>query len=141
MKNKLLKILVRSFEGTLSAAEEKELHSAAQSAEELFRAKETLARIRTSLQNAPQSSFGPFFAERVVQRIKAMERDREAQGVFFDFLAHAFRRVVVIGAAASLLLFSYNLLTSDTFSISEAFGIRNVTIAEAFDPLMYLIEE
>lgn len=106
MKDSIQELLVRSLLNELTEQETETVKRALQQDPPLRRQYAELKQTRHWLrQEAPE--FRPFFAERVVNRLK-----RESARVTEDFLSafsYMFRRVAVAGAVLGLILLVVNL--------------------------------
>jgi len=129
MDKKRLELLYRSFDSALNENEKAELAHALSSDEELREEQRKLHVLRTALAKSAVSSFQPFFAERVANRI-ARPVQRE---YFYGELSAIFRRVLLIGGFAVLLLISANLLFDDSAGLSTG-EAQSQTLEEVYLP-------
>lgn len=118
MDKKLYNLLLKSFDTDLSEKERQQLEDALKSPE-LQREKERLEQMRSALSGQSAPSFGPFFSERVVNRVRDLSRNGTLAQDFFDSLIYMFRRFALVGGLAACLLFSANLITRDASSTPQ----------------------
>jgi len=133
MNEKVLELLYRSFDASLTPVEKKELDEALAQSQELQAEKERITSLRGSISASAAKSFRPFFAERVMQAITSVSAQRNGLELFFQSLQLAFRRVTVVAATAILLLLVYNFVKSGNISIAGAFGISQETLVEVLE--------
>jgi hypothetical protein len=67
-----------------------------------------------------ESSFSPYFAKKVLNKIDDMEKKEKKMIDFHRSLKAAFRKIVLVGALVLLILLSYNIKIGDNFSEEEA---------------------
>jgi anti-sigma factor RsiW len=122
MEDRIRDLLYRSLDGDLSPDEREDLDTALAASAELRRERDDALAVRGLIKDSAERSFGPFFAERVVNTIRS-EREGEAAGApFFESLLHAFRRVAIAAAAVAAFLLIYNLNQGGSLSVAAAFG-------------------
>ena len=140
-KNEALKLIRRSFDEQLSEEELISLNNALNSSIELKKEKENIIAIRAAASRQSGKRFSPFFADRVMQKIRSQ---REAiNDKIYDFgtsLNFAFRRIAIAGAVVITLLLSGTFLSEGTFSIEKALGLQQVSIEDTWS-LNNLISE
>ncbi|RMF56566.1 MAG: hypothetical protein D6743_20090, partial [Calditrichaeota bacterium] len=71
MKERLLNLLIRSFDEELTEAERRELQNALAADAELREQKRQLQEVRHLVRESAVRSFKPFFAARVMRRVAA----------------------------------------------------------------------
>jgi anti-sigma factor RsiW len=140
MREEILDLLYRSFDGDLTADEQQRLE-AALSSPELRREKTRLETIRKAIAASRTDSFRPFFAERVMQQIKSAAPERVEEQTFSQYLSHVFRRVVLAGAAVVIAFLIYNVAVSREISLSTALGVPEITMEEVLSPPLETILE
>ena len=121
MEDRIRDLLYRSLDGDLSLDERKDLHAALAASAELMRERDDALAMRGLIKESAERSFGPFFAERVVNTIRS-EREETAGAPFFESLLYAFRRVAIAAAAVAAFLLIYNLNQGGSLSVAAAFG-------------------
>jgi exosortase/archaeosortase len=78
-------------------------------------------------------SFGPFFAERVMNLIEISRPKKNGMEAFYESFMTAFRKVAIASAVVLLLLVSYNVIKSDIVPEEELFFMADTTIEEILD--------
>ena len=134
MDKKLLKLLYRSFDEALETEDKERLDRALKESEELRREKgRILAQRKTLAESSRGSSFPPFFTERVMHRIEALDPKKNGFESFAEALLFVFRRFAIVGAVIFLLLLIYNLQTGDILSSQEILYTSDFTFEEFLD--------
>jgi len=126
MDKKMLKLLVRSLDDDLSKEEKKQLEIAIEKSENLRKEKEKLLKLK-ALVEKQEYKFKPFFAGRVMNKI---EQQKDKKVIFPDFLngfSVAFKRVVLSGAAAILLLIFSIYFSEGSFSFNSLLGVDSLS--------------
>ncbi|MDZ7265364.1 MAG: hypothetical protein ONB16_12320 [candidate division KSB1 bacterium] len=138
MNKKIIELLYRSFDEELAPAEQQRLEQALAASTELRAEKHRIAQLRGMISESGQQSFRPFFAEKVLRRIR--EQDRPAER-FFDTLVAVFRPVAIAAAFLFLVLLTYNLFQSDDKTLASAFAEPEIKLEQALDPTLALVME
>ncbi len=133
MAKKILKLLYRSFDDELNPNEKERLDHALKGSEDLRKEKERILAQRQDIAESSAPSFSPFFAERVMNRIESLGRDKNALESFYETLLLMFRRFVIIGAAILLLLLIYNLQTGDILTTDDILYASDFTFEKILD--------
>lgn len=131
MNQKLLSLLYRSFDEPLSPAEQKQLDQALSESTALRAEKKRIEQLRSIIAQSGQRTFRPFFAEKVIQKIRDYRRPAES---FVDSLIAVFRPVAIAVTILLVVLLSYNLFMSEDKSLSSAFAEPEIKLEQALDP-------
>ncbi|MDZ7335704.1 MAG: hypothetical protein ONB33_12265 [candidate division KSB1 bacterium] len=131
MNQKLLSLLYRSFDGQLSPAEQKQLDQALSDSAALRAEKNRIEQLRSMISHSGHRTFRPFFAEKVIQKIRDYRRPAES---FVDSLITVFRPVAIAVTILLVVLLSYNLFMSEDKSLSSAFAEPEIKLEQALDP-------
>jgi hypothetical protein len=137
MNNKLLNLLYKSFDGTLTAKEQEILKKGLSESAALRNKREKILLLRGHLADAKLDSFKPFFAERVMNRIKSNQK----QKIGFDSLVALFRPLAITTAAILIILLSYNMKKTQNYTLAGALGQEQVTLEQVMDPTYMLTME
>jgi hypothetical protein len=129
---KILELLYRSFDRTLSEKQQKRLDEALKNSEELRREKNRAIKLRKSASDTAKLSFNPFFAERVLSRIETVQ-SKNGLEAYYQSLKVVFRRVAVAGAVVMLGLLLYNFQIGDCLNSDEILYVSDTTIEEILD--------
>jgi anti-sigma factor RsiW len=124
MNEKMLELLYRSFDDRLTEEERTCLEEALSTSEELRAEKERVTGMRKSISSSAAASFEPFFAERVMNRIRGMEKADTDEDLFFESLYRMFRPLALAASVVVFTLISLNLRKSDNISLSAAFAVQ-----------------
>jgi anti-sigma factor RsiW len=142
MNERMLELLLRSFDEELSAEEGKELREALAASEALRHEKSRIEKMRKMVSESGADTFRPFFAERVMRRVTEMREARNGVWTLQDWLSRVFRRVAIVGAAVAAGLVIFNLVQADGVSVAAAFGISEVPIEEILElPVESILED
>jgi hypothetical protein len=128
MKDEMLDLLYRSYDGDLTLEEQRRLDEGLSSSPDLRAEKKRLEQLRGAIRSGATESFRPFFAERVMQRLEGELKPSNGVQELFDSLASAFRRIGVVGAAAAVILIALNLSSSEDKSLAAAFGASESSV-------------
>ena len=124
MNKKIKEILYRSFDSPLNPEEARLLDDALKDSEELRQEKEAIEDMRQALASREPEHFKPFFAEKVMSRIDALERHEEPSATFLASLMGYFRPIAIIATTTVLILLAINLKTGGEWSIQSALGLE-----------------
>lgn len=141
MNKKMLELLYRSFDDVLKPEEQQQLEETLIKSKKLQEEKEQIVTMRTTISGSAAQSFKPFFAEKVVRRITALQEEERSQVTFFDSLFYIFKPVAIAAAILLITLLSYNLLKSDRISLANALAEPEITLEQVFDPSLSLTLE
>ena len=130
---KILKLLYRSLDDDLKDKDQKKLDEALEKSEDLRKEKERVLAQRQAVADSAGQSFGPFFAERVMNRIEGLGQKKNGLEAFYESFMTAFRKVAIVSAAVLVLLISYNVVKSDIVPEDELFFMADTTIEEIFE--------
>ncbi len=133
MDDRILELLYRSFDDRLTEEEARELSEAMKASPELAGERERIAAMRDALSRGAPASFGPFFPEKVMRRIRELKEGTAEEDPFWESLFPLFRRVALAGAVVSLVLIAYNLKTSETISLAAAFAAPEMTMEDLME--------
>ena len=121
MEDKNEDLLLQSLDGNLSEEQRKNLAAEANDSRFQSRADQFI-KIRNTLSRKEGDSFGPFFAERVLNRIRSMKKEIDYQLLFF-FKKY---QLVAIGAVVALLVL--NIIFSDRLTVKSVLGFEEEQI-------------
>jgi len=113
MDNKIIDLLYRSFDNTLTPRERELLDSSLERSEELRHEQERIAAMRQVIAENNGGYFKPLFAERVMRRIQNLQNQPDPAYDLFESLVYMFRRVALVSVIAVIVLFSVQLLYKD----------------------------
>ena len=140
MDKKLRDLLYRSFDSDLNPEEKKMLEQALSQSKQLRQEKETIASLREDIKRSNIASFKPFFADRVMEKIRSSRQIDESEQ-FFESLFVFFRPIAITAAVLIIIIAGYNITTTGHFSIEGALGIPEVTVNDVYDPTLALVTE
>lgn len=123
MNDQLHTLLIRSFDASLDEKERVQLQQALVEPE-IRHERDRIVVLRTKIKETAASTFGPFFVQRVLQRLVSVHEE------FRRWLLWGYRRVALIGAVIVLLLASYNMSRRDSVSLAAAFAQPEYTLEQ-----------
>ena len=133
MNDEIRNLMLDALERELTPEEQKQLDAALAGSEELRREREELLQLQDTLAGSARTSFEPFFAARVANRIEAEVNSESHLEMVFDAMLTVFRRVATVSAVAVIALVAYNLSTSAEISVASAFGVQSDTIEDVLE--------
>ena len=137
MGEKMLQLLYRSFDMPLSFKEQELLNAALKKSAYLRKEKERIAHMRQNIAEGKNTTFKPFFADRVMQRIREktipVETDR-----LYDSLFSIFKPVMIAVIILIITITFYNMGTTKQFTLAGALAVPQITIEDAYDPSLTL---
>jgi hypothetical protein len=138
MNKKLIELLYRSFDGSLTEVEEKTLSDALKESEELRSEMDKIKNLRSMVSGSAEKEFSSFFAERIMNRIESAQNGYVKINHIDRIAEFIFRRLTLIGAAAVLFLVVYNFIQTGQITVTGLFGIPEITYEEIFEPVFAL---
>ena len=84
----------------------------------LKKSADQFVKIRTKLLRQGEDSFGPFFAERIINRIKSLKKEIDYQ-IFFFFKKY---QLAAIGVVVALVVL--NIVLSDNLTVKSVLGFE-----------------
>lgn len=130
-KDRIRELIYRQFDTRLSDSEQKELTAGLETFDDLQKEYEDIGKIREGIKESAQTSFSPYFKQKVMQRIS--ELDNENQPVLFDSLFPAFRKLALTAVAVIVILASINAGVNGELSVNSIFNIPKTTIGTVMD--------
>jgi len=138
MNEKIIDLLIRSFDEKLSKEEKQKLSQKLEKSEELRQEKIRLEKMRTGIFESRSESFKPFFAEKVMKKIEAIQKPNAELNGLERLYNYIFRRVAIIGVGVIFILLLYNIIQTDHVTMAALFGIPEVTYEEIIEPIFTL---
>jgi len=130
MDKKILDLLYRSFDSDLDEEKKKQLEEALKESEELRQEKEQLLTKRNAIADSAETSFKPFFAERIIEQINAFREKENTLETFYTAFKAMYWRFAAVGAIALIALIAYNIGVGENLPMKEAFFISDITFEE-----------
>ena len=138
MSRKIKNLLYKSFEKKLSDRDQRLLNTALEESEDL---RSEMALIKTLREKARQTAvigFSSGFTDQVMKHVLENHHEEE---MLFEALVHFFRPVAIAALLLLACLIFYNISETNQYSLQGAFAISDVSIEEAFDPIVDLTAE
>lgn len=127
-------LMMRALEENLSGDEAREFEHMLENNPELRTRYEKLRHLGQTMQASAADSFGPGFADRVMEQLGAQRAERfPAVG---DMLASLFARVAPVALGLAAIVGAYNVTTStaeDQSAIEAALGLPDVSVSSAWE--------
>ena len=124
-------LLLKSWDAPLSGEERTLLTTQMQQNASLRWQNDQYLKIRALLQRAEPDTFGPFFAERIINVIK--NRTEKIEYLIFFF----FKKYQVLVAGVFVALLITNLLLSDSLTVREILGLEQQTTEDVYTINLY----
>ena len=124
-------LLLRSWDGSVSARERQTLAEVMQNNPAMRQQSEQYQKIRTMLLRTEPDSFGPFFAERIMNMIK--QRTQEIDYLIFFFFKKY--QVLLVGVLVALLV--CNMLLTDQLTVKGILGLDQGTTEDVYTIDLY----
>lgn len=112
-------LFLQSLDGTLDEAQKQRLEKVLAEDAGLQRASGQYLTLRDQLHRKETDSFGPFFAERIINRIKSLKKEIDYQ-IFFFFKKY---QLAAIGVVVALLVL--NIIFSDQLTLKSVLGFED----------------
>ena len=112
-------LFLRSLDGKISDHERTKLQTAMDSNRQLKRNADQFINLRSKLMRTSEDSFGPFFAERIINRIKSLKKEIDYQ-IFFFFKKY---QLAAIGVVVALVVL--NIVLSDNLTVKSVLGFED----------------
>lgn len=138
---KIKYLLYESYDRHLSPAEYSRLKEALKIDVELQDLHQRLEKLNGRFAEHRIDSFGPWFAERVMNKIQSLPTKELVYESFLKNLLPMFRRVALISSVVFILILGFNISTSSKPNVAGAFGLDRMSIDELADPYNYLTLE
>jgi hypothetical protein len=132
-------MIFREMDGTLSEKEKILLKTELENSEELRKFQREITSVRDRVKKSAESSFKPFFEERVMSRLARISDAEAGLSGFAVALVFSSKRFVYAAMIILGLLISYNISSGNNHSISNLLGSSSeASIEYAFSPLIEL---
>ncbi|OGF97812.1 MAG: hypothetical protein A2Z06_04370 [Candidatus Glassbacteria bacterium RBG_16_58_8] len=99
------------------------VNKALSDSQELRAEKDRLIAMRNTLAAGSPGTFGARFAERVIERIHALDDLESSREFFFQSLYRLFRPIACAAATAALAIMTLNMLERGEVSLAAAFAL------------------
>ena len=141
MDKKILDLLYKSLDHTLSTTEQGKLDQALKTLKDAQLEKKQLLKLRQGIADSKVKSFKPFFADKVMRNISSINNESSMQEDFFNSLFNAFRPIAITATIILIVMMSYNIIRSDNMSLANALAEPEISLEYVFDPVMPLTLE
>jgi hypothetical protein len=111
-------LFLQSLDGKISEEQKIKLAEAMNADRHLKKNADQFVKLRTKLLRQEEDSFGPFFAERIINRIKSLKKEIDYQ-IFFFFKKY---QLAAIGVVVALVVL--NIVLSDQLTIKSVLGFE-----------------
>jgi len=118
MKNLNEDLFLQSLDGNINDEQRIKLAEAMKSDSGLRRKTDQFVDLRSKLLRKKEESFGPFFAERIINKIKSLKQEIDLQ-IFFFFKKY---QLAAIGIVVALVV--VNIVLSDNLSVKSVLGFE-----------------
>lgn len=125
MKEDNQDLFLRSLDSHLRESENTILQNAYLTDTHLSKNSKEFIQIRELLAHQKGQSFGPFFAERVINQIRVLQEEIEYQ--VFSF----FKKYQLVAVGLVVALFISNMMLADTLTIKSIIGLEENTLTDS----------
>jgi hypothetical protein len=112
-------LFLQSLDGKISAEQKKKLDEVMNSDLLLRKNADQFMTLRSKLLRKEEDSFGPFFAERIINQIKSLKKEIDYQ-IFFFFRKY---QLAAIGVVVALVVL--NIVLSDQMTVKSVLGFED----------------
>jgi hypothetical protein len=119
MKGVIDDLFLQSLDGKISDEQKMKITEAMISDPNLRKSADQFRKLREQLLRKEEESFGPFFAERVINQIKSLKQEIDFQ-IFFFFKKY---QLAAIGVVVALVVL--NIALSDNLSVKSVLGFED----------------
>lgn len=133
MKTSAHDLLLRSLDSKLTPGEQEQLDKAMAQSEALRLEAEQLELLRQTVAGSVPRTFRPFFAERVLSRIRSEGSEMNPLS-FFDALFATFRPLALAAVVILVVMLSFNAVRNDGEVMAGVLSSDSVGVELAFDP-------
>ena len=111
-------LFLKSLDDSITPEEQATLATALKSDRQFKRNVDQFEKLRAKLLRTEADSFGPFFAERIINRIKSVKKEIDYQ-IFFFFKKY---QLAAIGVVVALVVL--NIVLSDNLTVKSVLGFE-----------------
>ena len=112
-------LFLQSLDGKITEEQKATLAGAMNSDRSLKRNADQFVHLRAKLFRKKEESFGPFFAERIINKIKSLKKEIDYQ-IFFFFRKY---QLAAIGVVVALVVL--NIVLSDQLTVKSVLGFED----------------
>ena len=112
-------LFLQSLDGKISEEQKTKLTEVMNTDRILKKNADQFLKLRMNLSRKEQDSFGPFFAERIINRIKSLKKEIDYQ-IFFFFKKY---QLAAIGIVVALVVL--NIVLSDSLTLKSVLGFED----------------
>src|SRR5258706_13221655 len=112
-------LFLQSLDGKISEEQKMKLEEAMNNDRDLKKSADQFVNLRTKLLRNDAESFGPFFAERIINRIRSLKKEIDYQ-IFFFFRKY---QLAAIGVVVALVVL--NIVLSDQLTVKSVLGFED----------------
>ena len=117
-------LFLKSLDGSLSDRDKEILSTSIQKDARLEKTSNQYLQVRQLLHRQEDDSFGPFFAERIINHIRTVKSQIDYQ-IFFFFKKY---QLAVVGIIIALV--AINIVLSDKLSVKSVLGLEEIAQEE-----------
>jgi len=112
-------LFLQSLDGKISDEQRLKLGEAMKDDPSLRKNADQFVTLRAELLRKEEDSFGPFFAERIINQIKSLKKEIDYQ-IFFFFKKY---QLAAVGVVVALVVL--NIVLSDNLSVKSVLGFED----------------
>lgn len=115
-------IILKNLEGLTTSEEQYALERVLETNANLRQVQQRYQEMRNELKRKSQQSFGPFFAERIISKLKKRVQDIDYFILFF------FKKYQLLAVGVLVALLTANIYLSDQLSFESVFGLEQESV-------------
>jgi hypothetical protein len=122
--NELEELYLRSLDHPLTSAEQLELEAALRTFPEFASDVAKYKNIRDSVRRSDEATFGPYFAQKVIEKLQTVKLGIDRQIMIF------FKRYQLAALGFVMLLLMINLWSAEKLDLPSVMGYEETTVPE-----------
>ncbi|MBY0433830.1 MAG: hypothetical protein K2U26_06950 [Cyclobacteriaceae bacterium] len=123
-------LFIRSLDEDISEAERQQLSEALRSHDGLAQQLEKHRTLRERMVRKDNASFGPYFAQKVINRIQSLRTEIDDQIVFF------FRKYQLAAIGIFVALLAINILFAEQVDVASVLGLQEASTVSADEDVL-----
>ena len=139
MNTKIYKLLIKSYDVQLSRKDQNQLQHRLNESDSLKNAKSQIEQIRHILNEGGNENFKPYFADRVIAKIRELRENSRME--FFESLKWAFRPLAISAVILILGLLSFYAIDTHESFLSGIEPFPEPSLEQAMDPVYAYFQE
>jgi hypothetical protein len=124
-------IILKNLEGNTTSDEKEALERMLETNATLRQVQQRYQKLRSDLKRKNQQTFGPFFAERIITKLK-----KRVQNIDY-FILFFFKKYQLLVVGVLVALLTANIYLSDQLSFESVFGLEQESVDDILSIDLY----